>query len=128
MAPFEYDADSTIVISVNVSKLDDAIDWYMKALGWELEYKLDEYGWCEMRTTNPTIHVGLGQTEELKTQSGTVPTWRVKDIDAARSHLEGVGTRFDGDTYEVPGMVRLATFYDPDGNPWMLAQVLPQAA
>jgi len=25
-------------------------------------------------------------------------------------------------------MVRLASFYDPDGNPWMLAQVLQEAA
>jgi hypothetical protein len=33
------------------------------------------------------------------------------------------GVKFD-DTSEVPGMVRLASFYDPDGNPWMLAQVL----
>jgi hypothetical protein len=24
----------------------------------------------------------------------------------------------------MPGMVRLATFDDPDGNPWMLAQSL----
>jgi len=23
-------------------------------------------------------------------------------------------------------MVKLATFYDPDGNPWMLAQVLQE--
>jgi hypothetical protein len=51
----------------------------------------------------------------------------VKDIDAARAQLEGMDTRFDGDTHEVPGMVRLATFFDPDGNPWMLAQALPSA-
>jgi hypothetical protein len=28
------------------------------------------------------------------------------------------------DTSEVPGKVKLATFYDPDGNPWMFAQAL----
>jgi predicted enzyme related to lactoylglutathione lyase len=126
VAPFEYDDDRGIVISLTVADLDQSIDWYGKALGWELDYKLDEYGWCELNTANPTIKVGLGQSEELKT-TGAVPTWRVKDIAAARAHLEGIGTRFDGETSEVPGMVRLATFFDPDGNPWMLAQVLATA-
>jgi predicted enzyme related to lactoylglutathione lyase len=124
--PFDYDDDRGIVISVTVADLDASIDWYAKALGWQLSYKLDEYGWCELETPNPSIHVGLGETEELKT-TGAVPTWRVKDIDAARTHLEGLGTRFDGETHEVPGMVRLATFFDPDGNPWMLAQALTPA-
>ena len=32
--------------------------------------------------------------------------------------------RFDGDTREIEGMVRLATFYDLDGNTFMLAQRL----
>ena len=67
------------------------------------------------------IIIGLGQTEELK-HGGTVPTFGVKDIVAARAHLESLGTKFDGDTYEIDGMVKLATFYDPDGNAWMLAE------
>ena len=41
----------------------------------------------------------------------------------ARAHLEGLGTRFDGDTHEIEGMVKLATFYDPDGNAWSLQQL-----
>ncbi len=57
------------------------------------------------------------------TPGSTVPTFGVTDLDAARGRLEANGVKFD-DTSEVPGMVRLATFYDPDGNPWMLAQVL----
>jgi CreA protein len=119
--PFEY--GSTIVISVNVSDFDKAIEWYSDALGFELEYRLDQYKWCELKTPHANINVGLGQTEEIK-NGGTVPTWTVKDIDAARSHLESVGARFDGDTYQIEDMVKLATFYDPDGNAWMLAQPL----
>ena len=119
--PFEF--GSTIVISVNVSDFDKAVDWYAKAFGFELEYRLDQYGWGEMRTPHPNINIGLGQTEEVKT-GGTVPTWTVKDIEAARSHLESVGARFDGDTYQIEDMVKLVTFFDPDGNAWMLAQPL----
>jgi hypothetical protein len=32
--------------------------------------------------------------------------------------------RFDGDTREIEGMVRFATFYDLDGNSFMLAERL----
>ena len=119
--PFEY--DGSMVISVNVSNFDAAVQWYREALGFEVVYRLDEYGWGEVRTPWGGVTIGLGQSEELKF-GGTVPTFGVKDIDAARKHLESLGTKFDGDTYQVGEMVKLATFYDPDGNAWMLAQAL----
>jgi catechol 2,3-dioxygenase-like lactoylglutathione lyase family enzyme len=119
--PFEY--GETMVISVNVSNFDAAVEWYGKALGFELVYRMDEYGWGEVQTPLQGITIGLGQTEELK-HGGTVPTFTVKDIDAARKHLESLDTRFDGDTYQIQDMVKLATFYDPDGNAWMLAEQL----
>jgi predicted enzyme related to lactoylglutathione lyase len=48
----------------------------------------------------------------------------VKDIEAARTYLESEGVRFDGEISQVEDMVRLTTFYDPDGNALMLAQQL----
>ena len=119
--PFEYAGHMTI--SVNVSNFQEALDWYTKALGFELLYRMDDYGWGEVRTPIGGLSIGLSQVEELK-HGGTVPTWGVVDIDAARKHLESLGTKFDGDTYEIEGLVKLATFYDPDGNAWMLAQSL----
>jgi CreA protein len=119
--PFEY--SQNMVISIGVSDLDRAIEWYKDALGLELVYKLDQYGWCEMSTTTMHVTIGLGQNEDLKT-GGATPTFGVLDIDAARKHLESKDVRFDGDTYEIEGMVKLATFYDPDGNSFMLAQSL----
>jgi catechol 2,3-dioxygenase-like lactoylglutathione lyase family enzyme len=123
--PFAY--DQQMVISVNVSDLDKSIEWYEKALGLELHYKLDQYGWCEMSTATKHVTIGLGQTEELK-QGGVTPTFGVEDIDAARKHLESQDVKFDGDTYEIEGMVKLCTFYDPDGNPYMLAQNLQRGS
>jgi catechol 2,3-dioxygenase-like lactoylglutathione lyase family enzyme len=117
--PFEYDRQ--LVISVNVSNFDEAVAWYREALGFEVLYRLDKFGWGEVRTPWGGVTIGLSQIEELK-QGGTVPTFGVKDIAAARAHLESLGTVFDGDTYEIEGMVKLATFYDPDGNAWMLAE------
>jgi catechol 2,3-dioxygenase-like lactoylglutathione lyase family enzyme len=119
--PFEYDRQ--LVISVGVSDFGRAVEWYGEMLGFELSYKLEQYGWGEVSTPWGGVYIGLGQTEEVKPGS-TTPTFGVKDIDAAREHLESRGVRFDGDTYEIEGMVKLCTFYDPDGNSWMFAQNL----
>ena len=53
-----------------------------------------------------------------------MPTFGVNDLDDARAQLEAKDVRVDGDTKEVPGMVKLATFCDPDGNAMMLFQDL----
>lgn len=120
--PFEYAGH--VVLAVNVSDLARSLEWYREMLGFRTTYQLDEYGWAEMETPVPGVTVGLGQVENLDGQGAITPTFRVTDIAAARTHLEAGGVRFDGETHEVPGMVRLATFYDPDQNPWMLAEVL----
>ena len=36
------------VISVGVSDYDRSLAWYRDVLGFELEYELKEYGWCEL--------------------------------------------------------------------------------
>jgi catechol 2,3-dioxygenase-like lactoylglutathione lyase family enzyme len=119
--PFTY--DEQLVISVNVSDFERSLAWYREVLGFELLYKLDQFGWGEVTTPWAGVTIGISQTEEQRA-GGTVPTFGVTDIDAARRHLESHDVRFDGDTYEIEGMVKLATFYDPDGNAFMLAQSL----
>jgi CreA protein len=110
--------------ALGVSDLDRSIAWYRDVLGFELIYKLDDWGWAELRSPIAEVNVGIGQTEEVEPRGGATLTFGVADIDAARGHLETHDVRFDGETSEVPGMVRLATFYDPDGNTFMLAQRL----
>lgn len=122
--PFAYRDE--LVISTPVTNLDASIDWYRDVLGFELEYKLDELGWCELRTPYAGITIGLSQNEEVQ-NGGPTPTFGVQDIDAARRHLESRNVRFDGDTRKIEGMVKLATFYDPDGNAFMLAQGVARA-
>lgn len=117
--PFAY--DQHLVISVNVSDLEKSLAWYQEMLGFEVTYKLDEYGWAEITSPITGVSIGLGQVEKPDVK-GNTPTWGVADIEAARGYLEGKGVRFDGETQDIGGMVKLATFYDPDGNPYMLAQ------
>ena len=118
-APIPY-RTKDLTISVNVSDLQRSIDWYREALGFEVEYRLDEIGWAELKTPFGPVNVGLSQTEEQRA-GGTVPTFGVTDIEAGRRHLESLGVKLD-ETFDVQGMVKLMGFYDPDGNPWMLAE------
>ena len=113
-----------IVISVNVADLERSIAWWGEMLGFEPIYVMKEYGWCELATSIDGVGLGLGQVEEVKVSGGVTPTFGVSDIDAARARMEARGVGFDGDTYEIDGQVKLCTFYDPDGNPFMLSQVL----
>ena len=59
---------------------------------------------------------------------GATPVFGVNnDIEAARAALEGKGVRFEGDIIEMPGLVKLTTFKDPDGNSYMFANRWPAA-
>lgn len=122
--PIPYKGDVTLAL--DCASLDASIAWYQKVLGFTLLYRLDAHGWCEMSGPAGNITVGLGQTAEATPKGGCVPVWGVTDIDAARTWIESHDVRFDGPTREIAGMVKLATFFDPDGNAWMLAQSIGQ--
>ncbi|MGC4111571.1 MAG: VOC family protein [Nocardioides sp.] len=109
------------VVSVNVSDYDRSLAWYRDVLGFDVLYELSDYGWCELRTPFG-FTIGLGQTEDV-TPGTVVPTFGVHDIDAAIAHLREHDVKVE-DWHEIPDMVRLSTFWDPDGTSWMLAQTL----
>jgi catechol 2,3-dioxygenase-like lactoylglutathione lyase family enzyme len=102
--------------------MEKSIAWYRDMLGFELIYKLDEMKWCEVQSAIKGVAVGLSQVETPEVKGGATLTWGVTDIDAARATLESHDVRFDGDTITIPEMVKLATFFDPDGNKLMLYQ------
>ncbi|MCB9846088.1 MAG: VOC family protein [Phycisphaeraceae bacterium] len=112
-----------VTLSCKCRDRKKSIDWYTRVLGFELLYDVAEIGWCEMRTPVDKMNIGFSEVEDVQT-GGPVPTFGVADIDAARKRLESQGVRFDGDTVTIPGMVKLATFFDPDGNALMFVQSL----
>ena len=114
-----------ITIAMSVSDLNASIEWYTQALGFELLYTLDDIGWSELKSPVPGVNIGLSQVEDVKL-GGPTPTFGVVDIKKARSSLESQGVKFDGETMVIPEMVKLATFFDPDGNSLMLSESLCQ--
>ena len=117
----KIDYDGGLTLSLSVANLDASIAWYESVLGFKLLYRLDDMGWCELSTGVERVNVGLGVREEVQ-PGGATPTFGVTDIEAARSRLEASDVRLDGDIMTIPDMVRLQTFYDPDGNSLMFYQ------
>lgn len=120
------ETSGTLTLAFQVKDRKRATAWYEKILGFALLYDVEEIGWCELdaKMTGGTVSVGFSEVESPKVGRGPVPTFGVVDIDAARKEMERADVRFDGDTVEIPGLVKLATFYDPDGNALMLSQSL----
>jgi predicted enzyme related to lactoylglutathione lyase len=113
-----------VTVSMGVTNLDQSIAWYESVLGCELLFRADDIGWCEMKTHMAGVNVGLSRIEEVLTGGNATNVWTVTDIDVAKAHLDTHGVKQDGDIHHIPDMVKLLTFYDPDGNTMMLAQSL----
>lgn len=115
--------DETITIALSVKDRHASAEWYDNMLGFKLIYHADEAGWSELHTNTKGVTIGLG--EHTKPAPGnSVPVFGIADLDLARQKLEQAGVTFDGETDVVEGMVKTATFFDPDGNALMLAQDL----
>jgi predicted enzyme related to lactoylglutathione lyase len=113
-----------LTCSVSVRNLEKAKQWYAEVLGFQHLYTMPEIGWSELATAIPGVNIGLSQVEEHEVKGSVVLTFGVKDIAHARVQLERLQTRFDGETQTTEGMVKLAGFFDPDGNPFMLYELL----
>lgn len=119
--------ENTITIAMSVKDRHVSAKWFENMLGFETLYHADEAGWSEVQTKTAGVTIGLG--EHTKPVPGnSVPVFGIVDLDGARKKLEQAGVKFDGETDVVEGMVKTATFYDPDNNALMLAEDLTGGA
>jgi catechol 2,3-dioxygenase-like lactoylglutathione lyase family enzyme len=112
-----------VTASVGVTDLERSIAWYQDVLGFAPLHRGDGT-FCEMTTHMRGVNVVLSTVERVKPDGGTTNVWSVTDIAAAKAELDRRGIRQDGDIRTIPDVVKLLTFYDPDGNTMMLAQSL----
>lgn len=101
---------------IPVSDLDRAVEWYSRVLGFSLRQRIDQIGFAILETGVPGVVVGLDTVEAARTGArGFALTWGVTDIEAARAALAAAGVETEP-VREIPGVVRLLDFIDPDGN------------
>ena len=115
--------DGGLTCALGVTDLERSIAWYRDLLGFELLYRRDDIGWCELTTGVKEVNVGLSERREAGGGGGATLTFGVTDLDAAKAALDAAGVRQDGDIVEIPGLVRLLTFFDPDDNALMFYQM-----
>ena len=115
--------EDTITIALSVKDRHASAKWYESMLGFETIFHADEAGWSEIQTRTTGVTIGLGQ-QAKPVPGNCVPVFGICDLDEARGKLEQADVVFDGETDVVEGMVKTATFYDPDGNALMLAEDL----
>lgn len=115
-----------LTLSLSVRDLERSKRFYGDVLGFMFSYEVDEIKWAGFRTPTGDVMLGLSEVEEVQPSSGLVPTFNVSDVDATRAKLEAQHVRFDGPTQTLAGLVKLATFFDPDGHPLRLSQGLGQ--
>lgn len=120
-----YDGGLTCALSVR--NLAAGVAWYRDVLGFEPLYVREDIAWGELSTGVAKVNVGLSQVEEPGGKGGATLTFGVTDIEAAKAALDAKGVRQDGPIRDIPGMVRLLTFYDPDDNALMFYQDLTEA-
>ncbi len=117
--------NNTITIALSVKDRAASKAWFKQHLGFEELFSSDEAGWTELSTNTRGVTIGLGDAEEVKV-GNTMPVFGVANCDESREALEKSGVKFDGDTIEMEGMVKLAAFFDPDDNGLMIAEDLSE--
>ena len=108
--------------ALGVTDLERGVAFYRDVLGFSVAAAMPEHGWAQLRSPVDGLSLGLGSVEEVRRGGGATLTFEVHDLDAARAELERGGVAFDGDTVDVAAELRIATFFDPDGNQLMLTE------
>jgi len=125
-APWTAEIRDLNLIAYNVSNLERAKKFYGETLGLPVALALDQAGWVEYGLPHQA-HLGInlwrGPDPMPPTNGGGHATLTCDDVRGAIARLRAKGVRCD-DVQEIPGMVILGNFYDPDGNLIQLAQTL----
>lgn len=109
-----------------VSDWGRAKKFYGETLGLPIAFAAEEAGWIEYGLPKqPTLGISrwTGPNPMPPTKGGGTATLACDDARGAIQRLRAKGVRCD-EVEEIPGMVILGTFYDPEGNQLQLAQSL----
>jgi predicted enzyme related to lactoylglutathione lyase len=123
-APWNADMRDINVVWYNVTDFARAKKFYGETLGLPVAAQIDGVGWIEYGLPNQT-HLALnewrGPAPMPPTNGGATATFACDDVRGAIARLRAKGVRCD-EVDEIPGMVILGSFYDPEGNRLQLAE------
>ncbi len=100
--------------------MEKAKEFYANVLGLKQVFEME--GWSEFSHAPDAVSIAVSANPIHRDQKGATVVLRVGNVDETRAGLEEKGVPFEGDTEEIPGVVRIASFRDPFGNPLQLVQ------
>jgi catechol 2,3-dioxygenase-like lactoylglutathione lyase family enzyme len=117
------------VVPVPVSDVDRARDFYVKKIGFKLDFDHQQSDTMRVVQLTPpgsgcsiVIGTGIGEISEMKPGSVKGLHLVVKDVHEVRELLTGRGV-IVSDIVEYPRGIKFAYFSDPDGNSWALQEI-----
>jgi len=114
-------------VTVFVSDMDRAVDFYVNQLGLKLGQRFDNH-WAEIHV-GQTLVIGLHPKSDKAPAPGTAGAMSIgltidEPIEEAVKRLSAKGVQFQGPiTRDQKGGLAFAGFGDPDGNPLYLCEV-----
>jgi predicted enzyme related to lactoylglutathione lyase len=117
------------IVAYTVSDWQRAKKFYGDTLGLPVaEFYGDEVGWMEFgpkEGTHLSINLWAGDDPMPAKSGGAIVVFMVADADATVKELRARGVKCN-DPEIIPGMVRWASFFDPDGNELQIASSVPE--
>lgn len=110
----------------NVSNLEQTLAFYTEKLGFKVLYDTN-MGQAMITTYTKDCLIGFAEAQPVL-QSSTCTTFEVENIEQAVRDLQQKGIEFKDGIFEVPGIIKLAAFSDPDGYRLMLSERLGSEA
>lgn len=112
-----------LTVWYNVSDIKVTKSFYEKKLSFECLMYDEEGGMVIMKANTENVEIGFSQANEVEPSSSST-VFSVINIEESVKILKKRGIEFVGGIDVIPGMVKLATFSDPDGHSLMLAESL----
>ncbi|WP_042168061.1 VOC family protein [Paenibacillus gorillae] len=116
---------SGVTVWYSVSNLEQTLEFYTGKLGFEVVFHDPSTGMAMVNTNTKDCVIGFSEAETVEPATSST-VFEVINIEEAMNSLAGNGVSFIGEVEQIPELVKLATFVDPDGHNLMLAESLAE--
>jgi predicted enzyme related to lactoylglutathione lyase len=113
----------TVWYPITEFKWEEAKKFYSETLGFTQKYADENLGWIAYEAGIPGLEFGISRVEKKIVGDAGVVVLEVEDALKVAEELKSKGVECKK-PQDIPGMVRLIRFFDPDGNLLQLAQSL----
>jgi predicted enzyme related to lactoylglutathione lyase len=117
------------LVWVSVKDFKGSVKFYKDVLGLKLNEINEEYNWAEFSGQEGGALLGIGVPrikDFVQPGQNAVVTFTVDDIVKTKEELGKKGVKMLGEIEEVPGIVKMQTFVDDNGNHAQLVQILDE--